>query len=65
MSSYYWLNGKDLFKKAHDKYHNGGNKDKAAKYCEKNKGLIKRRERDRYRLMSEIERNEKKRKSLK
>ena len=47
MSSYYWLNGKDLFKKAHDKYHNGGDKDKAAKYCEKNKGMIKRRERHR------------------
>ena len=29
MSNYYWFNRKDLLKKAHDKYHNSGGKEKA------------------------------------
>ena len=37
MSSYYWSNRKELFKKAHDKYHNKGGKEKAAEYYQKTK----------------------------
>ena len=40
--SYYWFNRKDLLKKVHDKYHNDGCKEKAAKYYEKNKEMIKK-----------------------
>ena len=32
MSYYYWFNREDLLKKGHDKYHNNGDKEKAAKY---------------------------------
>ena len=64
MSYHYWFNRKDLLKKAHNKYHNGGGKEKAALHYQKNKEMIKKREKDRYRSMTWIERNEKKRKSL-
>ena len=63
MSNYYWFNRKDLFKKVHHKYHNKGGKEKATLYYQKNKET-KRREKGRYRSMTDIERNEKKRKSL-
>ena len=64
MSNYYWFNRKYLLKKGHDKYHNKAGKEKAALYYHKNKDMIKKREKDRYRSMTYIERNEKKRKSL-
>ena len=64
MSYYYWFNRRDLLKNAHDKYHNKGGKEKAALYYQKNKEMIKKREKDRYRSMTDVERNEKKRKSL-
>ena len=64
MSYYYWFNRKDLLKKAHDNYHNKGGTEKAALYYQKNKETIKKREKDRDRSMTDIERNEKKRKSL-
>ena len=35
MSSYYWSNRKELLKKAYDKYHNEGGKEKAATYYQK------------------------------
>ena len=35
--TYYQLNRKKLLKKAHDKYHNKGFKEKAAKYYKKTK----------------------------
>ena len=37
MSDYYWSNRQELLKKAHDKYHNRGGKEKAAKYYQKTK----------------------------
>ena len=64
MSYYYWFNRKELLEKAYDKYHNKGGKEKAAKYYKKNKETIKKRKKDRYRSMTDIERNQKKRKSL-
>ena len=39
---YYEDNRGKLLKKAHDKYHNGGDKEKAALYYQKNKEMIKR-----------------------
>ena len=65
MSYYYWFNRKELLKKVHDKYHNKGGKEKAAKYYRENKEMIKKRERDRYKSMTDIERNAKINKSLK
>ena len=64
MNYYYLFNREERFKKAYDKYHNKGGKEKAAFYYQKNKEMIKKREKDRYRSMTDIERNEKKRKSL-
>ena len=64
MSYYYSFNRKDLLKIAYDKYYNKGGKEKAALYYQKNKETIKNREKDSYRSMTDIERNEKKRKSL-
>ena len=46
MNSYDRSNRKELLKKAHDKYHDGSGKEKAAEYYQKNKEVIKKRERD-------------------
>ena len=47
--SYYKKNRDVLLKKAHDKYHNGGGKDKARKcYIENKEEIKKKRERKRY-----------------
>ena len=35
--SYYWFNREELLKKANEKYHNKGGKEKAAKYYQDNK----------------------------
>ena len=64
MSYYYWFNREELLKKAHDKYHNKGGKERATKYYKKNKEMMKNREKTRYRSMTDIERNGKKRKPL-
>ena len=50
MSYYYWFNREELVK--------------SALYYQKNKEMIEKREKDRYRSMTDIDRNEKKRKSL-
>ena len=59
-SNYYWFNRKELLKKAYDKYHNQGGKKRAAEHYQKNKEMIKKRERDKYAWMSIEEKNEKK-----
>ena len=64
MSYYYWFNRKDLLNKAHGKYHNEVGEEKAALYYQKNKEMVKKREEDRYRSMTVIERNGKIKKSL-
>ena len=40
--SYYWLNRKELLKKAHEKYHKEGGNEKAAKYYQDNKDNIRK-----------------------
>ena len=54
-----------MLKKAHDKYHNGGGKEKAAGYYQKNKEMIKERERHKYSMMCVEERNKIKERSIK
>ena len=56
---YYEDNKSTLLKKAHDKCHSGGGKEKAALYYQKNKEMIKKRERDKYKLMTVEERKAK------
>ena len=41
--SYYQFNRKKLLKKAHDKYHNKGDKEKAGKYYQKKQRNRKRK----------------------
>ena len=41
--SYYKKNREVLFKKAQDRYHNKGGKEKAAKYYQENKEEIKKK----------------------
>ena len=65
MSGYYYcINRKELLKKARDKYHNKGGKEKAAEYYQKNKEIIKKREKDKYKGMSIEERKKIKKRSL-
>ena len=58
--SYYWFNRKELLKKIHEKYHKEGSKEKSASYYQKNKEIIKKRERDKYRMMSREDKEKKK-----
>ena len=41
--SYYWFDRKELLKKAHEKYHKKGGKEKAKNYYQANKEAIKKR----------------------
>ena len=43
--SYYWFNRKDLLKRARDKYHKEGGKERTADYYERNKEKIKNKQR--------------------
>ena len=52
--SYFWLNRKDFLKKAHEKYHKEGGKEKAADYYERNKEKIKMEQRSRYKKKRKI-----------
>ena len=56
--SYYWFNRKELLQKAKEKYDNGG-KEKAAKYCEENKDVIKQKSNNKYKKLSEEEKEAK------
>ena len=55
--SYYKKNREILLKKAYNKYHNLGGKEKAAKYYQENKEELKKKERNKYKNMSEDEKN--------
>ena len=57
--SYCQLNRNKLLGKATDRYHNGGGKEKAAKYYEDNKEVLKKKSRNQYRDLSEEESKEK------
>ena len=50
--SYYWFNRQELLKKAKEKHDNGG-KEKAAKYYQDNKDVIKEKANDKYKNLSE------------
>ena len=55
--SYYWFNREKLLKNAWDKYHNKGGKQNAAEYYRKNADLIRLEARNKYRNLSEKEKN--------
>ena len=50
--SYYWFNIQELLQKAKEKYDNGDN-EKAAKYYRDNKDVIKEKEKNKYKNLSE------------
>ena len=50
--SYYWFNRQELLQKAKEKYDNGG-KEKAAKYYRDNKDVIKEKENNKYKNLTE------------
>ena len=49
-----WFNRQELLQKAKEKYENGG-KEKAAKYYKDNKDVIKQKSNDKYKNLSEEE----------
>ena len=53
--SYHWFNGKEIFKKTKDKYHNCDGKEKAAKYYLENRVVLKEHARNKYRDLFEEE----------
>ena len=62
--NYYRRNREAILKKAHEKYHNGGEKEKAKKYYRENEEEIKKRERERYRKLDKFEKKDKIKRSL-
>ena len=56
---YYWFNREKLLKKAWDKYHNKGGKQKAAKYHAANQKVLRENARNKYINLSEKEKNKK------
>ena len=56
--SYYWFNRQELLLKAKEKYDNGG-KEKAARYYRDNKDFLKEKENNKYKNLSEEEKEEK------
>ena len=52
---YYWFNKQELLKKAKEKYHNNGSKEKAPKYYLDNKDVLKGKAKNVYRNLSEEE----------
>ena len=65
MSTYYWKSREELLKKAHDKYHKKGGKERAKKYYQENKEEIKEKERLKYWFMPEDEKEVIRQRSLK
>ena len=62
--NYYKRNKELILKKAHDKYHNGGGKEKSKRYYRQNKDEIKKRERKKCRKMDKFEKKDKIKRSL-
>ena len=52
--SYYWFNKQELLQKAKNRYHNCGNKEKAAEYYIENKFVLKEKA-NKYSNLSEEE----------
>ena len=57
---YCWFNREMLLKNAWDKYHNKRRKRKAAKYYDPNQEVLRKDARNKYRNLSEREKNKKK-----
>ena len=57
--NYYWFNREKLLKNAWNKYHNKGEKQKLLSIIEKNLDLIKFEARNKYKNLSEKEKNKK------
>ena len=57
--SYYWFNREKVLKNACDKYHNKGGKQKAAKNYAANQEVLRGDARNKYRNLSEKEKNKK------
>ena len=57
--SYHWFNREKLLKKAWDKYHNKGGKQKATKYYRRSADLIKFEAKNKYQNLSEKKRKKK------
>ena len=53
--NYYKRNREAILKKGHEKYQNGGGKEKARKYYKENKEEIKKREIEWYRKLDKFE----------
>ena len=53
--SYYWFNKQDLLKKAKEKYDNNGGEEKRAKYYRDNENVLKGKERNKYKNLTEEE----------
>ena len=51
--NYYWFNKQELLKKAKEKYHNNGGKEKDAKYYLDDKDVLKEKAKNMYRNLSE------------
>ena len=62
--NFYQKNREKILKKAHEKYHNGGGKEKENKYYRENKEEIKKIERGRYRKLDKFEKKDKIKRSL-
>ena len=56
--SYSWFNRKELLQKAKEKYDNGG-KEKTVKYYKDNKDVVKQKSNDKYKNLSEEEKEAK------
>ena len=56
--NHYWFNRQELLQKTKDKYDNGG-KEKAAKYYQDNKKVIKNKANDKYKNLTDEEKEAK------
>ena len=62
--NYYQRNKDKVLKKAHEKYHNGGGKEKSRKYYIEDKEEIKKKEREKHGKLDRFEKKDKIKRSL-
>ena len=56
---YYWFNREEVLQKAEEKYYNCGGKEKAAEYYQTNKVVLNENARNKYRNLSEKDKESK------
>ena len=61
---YYWFNKQELLKKAKEKYDNDGGKEKTTKYYRDNKDVLKENARNKYKNLTEEEKELKRQSSM-